>query len=34
MDYRDAGSRIAQYRGEIAAWRKKMRELQANIEPQ
>ena len=34
MDYRDASSRLAQYRSEIAALRKKMRELQANIEPQ
>jgi len=33
MDYRDASSRLAQYRSEIAALRKKMRELQANIEP-
>ena len=34
MDYRDATDKLAQYRGEIAALRKKMRELQASLEPQ
>jgi len=34
MDYRDAGKRLAQYRSEIAALRKKMREVQASLEPQ
>jgi len=34
MDYRDASSRLAQYRSEIAALRKKMREIQANHEPE
>src|SRR5262249_60250171 len=34
MDYRDASSRLAQYRNEIAALRKKMREIQASHEPE
>ena len=34
MDYRDAADRLSQYRSEIAALRRKMRELQASVEPQ
>jgi predicted dithiol-disulfide oxidoreductase (DUF899 family) len=34
MDYRDTAQKLAQYRGEIAVLRKKMRDLQASVEPQ
>jgi predicted dithiol-disulfide oxidoreductase (DUF899 family) len=34
MGYQDTTGKLAQYRSEIAALRKKMRELQASVEPQ
>ena len=32
--YRESGAALAQYRGQIAELRKKMREVQAGIEPE
>ncbi|MBI4275410.1 MAG: DUF899 family protein [Rhizobiales bacterium] len=34
MNYKDTSKRLAEYRGQIAALRKKMREVQAETEPQ